>query len=66
MSVAGAVNAEAGRHVIAIEFVTAASAELVSGADGAEAVSAACGELVIALRAKVEITLHVSAAGWAF
>ena len=58
-------GAEAGGHLIAGKLVTAAGAELVSGADGAEAVAAAGGELVVALGAEVEVALDVGAAGGA-
>ena len=56
------VNPEPSRHVIVLKFVTATGAELVGGADCTEAVAAACGELVVALRAEVKVTLHVGAA----
>ena len=52
--------------MVAIQFVTATRAELVSSTHRPEAVSAACCELVIALRAEVEVTLHVSPTGGAF
>ena len=51
--------------MIAGEFVAAVGAELVCWTDGAEAGSAACGELVIALRAEVKIVLNVGSAGGA-
>ena len=57
------VDAQAGRRVVALQLMTATRAELIRRPHRAEAVSAACGELVIALRAEVEITLHMSAAG---
>src|SRR6185437_6271037 len=41
----------------------ASGAELIGGAHCTEAVAAACGELVIALRAEVEVALHHGAAG---
>ena len=59
------VHSEPCRHVIALEFVTATGAELVCRPDGAEAVSATCGELVITLRAEMEVALDVGAAGGA-
>src|SRR4051794_22156803 len=46
--------------------MTAAGAELVGRPDGTEAVSAACGELIVTLRAEVEVALDVGATGGAF
>jgi len=51
--------------VIAGELVAAAGAELVRGADGAEAVSAVGRELIVALRTEMEIALHMRRAGGA-
>lgn len=65
MSIAACVNSQARRHVVAFQLVTAAGAKLVCGPDRAEAVSATGGELVIALRAEMEVTLDVGAAGGA-
>jgi len=48
--------------VIVLEFMTAAGAELVGGADRSEAIATACGELVVALRAEVKVTLRMGAA----
>jgi len=43
--------------------MAAAGAELIGGAHGAEAVAAIGRELVVALRAEVEVALHVRGAG---
>jgi hypothetical protein len=51
--------------VIAGELVAAAGAELVRGADGAEAVSAVGREMVVALRTEMEIALDMGGAGGA-
>ena len=60
--ISASVNPEPCRHVILLEFMTAAGAELVGGAYCSEAIAAACSELVVALRAEVKVTLHVGAA----
>jgi len=54
---------QARRHVILCQFVAATGAVLVSSAHGAEAVAAVCREPIVALRAEVEVALHVRAAG---
>ena len=51
--------------MVAGQLMAAPGAELVGGADGAEAVSAAGGELVVALGAEVEIALHMGCASGA-
>lgn len=56
------VNTEAGGDVIPFELVTATCAEQVGGSNGAEAVSAAGSELIVALRAEVEVALHMGPA----
>src|SRR5579863_4358614 len=55
-------DAEPGGHFVLGQFVAAAGAELVGGAHRTEAVSAACGELIVALGTEVKITLHEGAA----
>jgi hypothetical protein len=55
--------AQPRRHVVAGQLMAAAGAELVGGAHGAEAVAAAGRELVVALRAEVEVALHMRGAG---
>jgi hypothetical protein len=52
-----------GWHLILRKFMTAACAVLVCGAHGTEAIPAISCQLVVALRAEVEIALHMRAAG---
>jgi hypothetical protein len=64
-SIATCVNAETGRHVVSLELMAATSAEEIGRPDGPEAVSAARRELIVALRAEVEVTLDMGSAGGA-
>src|SRR5271166_4263893 len=51
------------RHVVFSQLMAAARAELVGRAHCPEAVSATGGKLIVALRAEMEITLHMRGAG---
>ena len=55
-------HSQARGHRVPFQFVSAARAELVGGAYRAVAVSATRSELVIALRAEVEVALHMRGA----
>jgi len=56
-------GAETGRHVVLGQFVAAAGAEQIRGAHGSVAVAATGRELIVALRAEVELALDMGSAG---